>query len=183
MRTPFLNADKRNVGTEMWLLMVWLDVLTLRHIDHYIRGVAAWGRAWRKTKAFPTKCRLGWDAQHWKPTGLPAPLLISDWDGQQSKQSLWSCLVWPVIDSLMKNHPWFYIHTHTLCGCVCFRGVQNTHEDRESKSELSLIDDIKLKGHWYSSFTIMPIGGAKTFFSTFFPCAHQPIESYSIIQL
>lgn len=72
--------------------------LTLRHIDHPGGVVRARGRIQReaearsKSNASLSKCCLRRDARHWALTGPLAPLLISDWDGRQAKQGLWSRL-------------------------------------------------------------------------------------------
>lgn len=75
-----LNADDRSDGTEMCHLMVWLDVLTLRHIDHYVRGVVARGGIQRdcgvrrKTKALLTIML----------PGVRRPTLDADWSACSS---------------------------------------------------------------------------------------------------
>lgn len=80
------------------------------------------------------------------------------WAVVQTKPLVLSCLASDWIINIKK------------CVCVSFIAVQNTHEDGDSKPKLSLTDYIKLKGDWYSSFTILSVVGAKTqtFFHVFF---------------
>lgn len=83
------------------------------------------------------------------------PALEADWSACSSIDFRLGCATKPLVLSCLasdrlineKSSLALHTHPHKVCGCVCFRGVQNTHEDSDSKRELSLIDYIKLKGH------------------------------------